>query len=208
MSDSLTRGRKKPVTKGRSVSFSEGADLYNTEKQHPRQIYLLKAGQVRLAGSNGVIFDHLKRGSFIGEKSLLPAALGNHTATALSHVEALAFRKSELVAAWRQDPDFALRLVKDLTMRLDRYEELICDLVTEQAEVRLARLLLRTAPNRSGSGWVRLPFRFTNVELAKMVGTTRWRISHLLNRFQRLGWLRREEQLWLRIDGVLEYLAR
>src|SRR5438477_452503 len=57
------------------------------------------------------------------------------------------------------------------------------------------------------AGQVRLSFRFTNVELAKMVGTTRWRVSHLLNRFQRLGWLRRDRELWVQREGIQEYLA-
>jgi CRP/FNR family cyclic AMP-dependent transcriptional regulator len=206
MPDDLTRKRKTPSKKGQAVSFLEGANLLENN-DGPRQMYLLNSGQVRLTGRKGVIFDHLKRGSFIGEKSLLPAALSENVAMALSPVEAIALRKSDLMAARRQDHALTLRLVKDLAMRLDRYEELISDLVAEQAESRLARLLLRTAPARPAKGWVRLPFRFTNVELAKMVGTTRWRISHLLNRFQRLGWLRRDRHLWLRREGVLEYLG-
>ena len=132
---------------------------------------------------------------------------GKQAATALSPVEAIAYRKADLLAEWRRDPASALRLVKDLVMRLERYEELICDLVVEKTDIRLARLLLRMAPERPATGWVRLPIPFSNVELAQMVGTTRWRVSHLLSRFQRLGWLRRERDLWLQREGILEYLA-
>jgi CRP/FNR family cyclic AMP-dependent transcriptional regulator len=206
MADALKPRRQTTQKKGQAVSISEGANLYD-QAQRVRQVYLLNAGQVRLIGRNGVIFDHLKRGSFLGERALLKSDFNNHAAIALSPVEATGFRKVDLKAEWQRNPDFALRLVKDLATRLERYEELICDLVTEQAEMRLARLLLRTAPSRPPSGWVRLPFRFTNVELAKMIGTTRWRISYLLNRFQRLGWLRRDQQLWLRREGALSYLT-
>jgi CRP-like cAMP-binding protein len=198
---------KNPIAKGQAVSFPAGADLFDLN-HYPRQIYLLHAGEVRLAGSNGVIFDHLKRGCFFGEKALLGSQSGKHSATALSPVEAVAFRKSDLIAEWRKDPNFALRLVKDLTLRLDRYEQLISDLITEKTEIRLARALLREAPARPGSGWVRLPIGFTNVELAQMVGSTRWRISHLLNRFHRLGWLRRDHGLWIEREGILQYLAQ
>ena len=192
--------------KGQAVSFAEGTNLYE-EGSRKRQILLLNAGQVRLTGRNGVIFDHLKRGSFLGEKSLLPSNATGGTATALAPVDAMLFGIPDLKGEFRRDPDFAVRMVKDLAMRLDRYEELICDLVTEQAEVRLARLLLRVAPARPANGWARLPFSFTNVELAKMIGTTRWRISYLLNRFQRLGWLRRDQHLWLRREAALNHLA-
>lgn len=206
MPDSLIRSRRKPIAKGQAVSFIEGANLLDATL-YPRRIYVLNSGQVRLASSTGVIFDHLKRGSFCGEKLFLTADNGKQAATALTPVEATAFRKADLLAEWRRDPSSALRLVKDLVMRLERYEELIGDLVNEKTDIRLARLLLRTAPPRPATGWVQLPFPFTNVELAKMVGTTRWRVSHLLSRFQRLGWLRRERDLWLHREGILEYLA-
>ena len=192
--------------KGRPVSVSAEEKLFDLEHSS-RELFLLQSGHVRLAGRNGVIFDHLKTGSFLGEQLFLAPNGGRQVATALSHVEAIAFRKPDLLAEWRRDPNFAMRLVKDLAQRLDRYEELIVDMVTEKTEIRLARLLLRQAPNHRRSGWVRLPFRFTNVELAKMVGTTRWRVSHLLSRFQRLGWLRRDPDLWLNREGILEYLA-
>jgi CRP/FNR family transcriptional regulator, cyclic AMP receptor protein len=207
MPDSFARNLRKPISKGQTVSFPAGANLFDLDHL-PRRMYLLNAGQVRLAGSNGVIFDHLKRGCFFGEKALLESEPGKYAATALSPVEAIAFRKSDLLGEWRRNPNFALRLVKDLALRLARYEELISDLVSEKTEIRLARVLLRAAPARPGSGWVRLPFRFTNVELAQMVGSTRWRISHLLNRFQRLGWLRREQGLWIEREGILLYLAQ
>jgi CRP/FNR family cyclic AMP-dependent transcriptional regulator len=160
--------------KEQAVSFAEGTNLYE-DGSRKRQILLLNAGQVRLTGRNGVIFDHLKRGSFLGEKFLLSSNATRGTATALAPVDAVPFRIAELEGEFRRDPDLAVRMVKDLAMRLDRYEELICDLVTEQAEVRLARLLLRVAPARPANRWARLPFSFTNVELAKMIGTTRWR---------------------------------
>src|SRR5215472_18167058 len=82
MPNGLTRRPKKPWTKGQEVSFPEGANLYGSQK--PRQIYLLNAGQVRLTGRNGVIFDHLKRGAFFGEKSLLDSSSNHHGAVALS----------------------------------------------------------------------------------------------------------------------------
>jgi CRP/FNR family cyclic AMP-dependent transcriptional regulator len=191
--------------KGRPVSVSAGEKLFDLEHSS-REMFLLQSGHVRLTGRNGVIFDHLKRGSFFGVQSLFGPNAGRQVATALSQVEAIAFGKSDLLAECKRDPRSALRLVKDLAQRLDRYEESIVDMVTEKTEIRLARLLLRQAPNHPRSGWVRLPFRFTNVELAKMVGTTRWRVSHLLSRFQRLGWLRRDPDLWLHREGILEYL--
>ncbi len=190
---------------GQTVTFPKGSILFSTASPS-RRIYLLRAGQVRLSSDSQAIFDHLQPGCFFSEKSLLGSPPWNQTATALSAVEAVAFNKSELLAKLRQDPAFAAHLVRDFAARMDRYEQTIRDLVSEKADVRLARLLYRSAPASRKSGWVQLPIPFTNLELARMVGTTRWRISHLLNRFQRLGWLRRDDHLSVRREGLRSYL--
>jgi CRP-like cAMP-binding protein len=189
---------------GETVSFSKGSILFDKD-QPPRRMYLLKSGQVRLSSDDQAILDHLQPGCFFNEKMLLDGASPEQTAKALTDVEALCFRKTELFAKVRTDPAFAARLLRDLASRIDRYEQTIRDLVTEKADMRLARLLYRHAP-AGRSAWVRIPFELSNLDLARMVGTTRWRISHLLSRFQRLGWLRRNGGLWLRRDGVRDYL--
>ena len=200
------RVRKSPGSGGQIVSFAKGATLFD-QTANPRRIYLLRSGGVRLSSRDEAIFDYLSPGCFLGEKSLLGQKRDGQTAAALSHVEAVAFRRGELLAEIKRDPHFAMSLLKDLARRLDRYEDTIRDLVTVQAEVRLARLLYRYAPARQRAGWVRLPITFTNLELAKMVGTTRWRISHLLNRFQKSGCVRRIEGLWVQRDALRAFLS-
>src|SRR5437879_12964006 len=111
MPDALARRRNTPWKKGQAVSFPQGANLLD-ETRHARRLYLLSAGQVRLMGANGVIFDHLKRGSFVGEKFLLPAVDG-HAAIALSAVDAISFRESDLVNEWRCSLALPLRLVEE-----------------------------------------------------------------------------------------------
>jgi len=97
-------------------------------------------------------------------------------------------------------------VLKNLALRLERYEETIRDLVTEPTERRLALALARLAPSRPSTGWVRLLWNPTNPELARIVGTTRWRVSHFLNHFQRLRWVRRQEGLWVQREGLQGFL--
>jgi CRP-like cAMP-binding protein len=189
---------------GRKLTFSKGSNLFSKD-QPSHQVYFLRSGQVRLSANDEAILDHLGPGSFFSEKVFLDGGAGDQTATALEPVEVVAFRKAELVAQMRANPVFGARMLRDLAARLDRYEQTVRDLVTVQADIRLARLLGRLAP-AGKSGWVKLPIAFTNPDLARMVGTTRWRVSNLLNRFQRLGWLRRTGGLWLRQEGLRAYL--
>jgi DNA-binding IclR family transcriptional regulator len=54
---------------------------------------------------------------------------------------------------------------------------------------------------------VRLPGRLTNPEVAKMIGTTRERVSHFLNAFQQCGWIRRDRGLWIHREGLRQSLG-
>jgi CRP-like cAMP-binding protein len=172
----------------------------------PRRVYLLRSGQVQLARGREAIVDYLTPGSFFGEQCLLGPRHAGQIATSLSPVQVFGFRRSELLDLLQKDRGFALRLLKNLALRLSRYEQTIRDSVAERAERRLARLLVRLMPARPGSGWVRLQFSPSNSELAKTIGTTRWRIAHFMRKFQQLGWLDRRPGLWVHTAGIREFL--
>jgi CRP-like cAMP-binding protein len=192
------------------VGFPAGATLF--DRQHPsRRIYLLRSGWIELSSDHDVILDHLTRGDWLGEKLLLGSRRVDQLAKARTFIEATPFRKAEFYQRLHRDRRFAQQVLRSLARRMDRYEAAIRDFATEPTERRLALALAALAPTRPATGWVRLPWSPTNPELAKMVGTTRWSVSHLLNRFQRLGWLRRQEGLWVQrqdLEAFLEPSAR
>jgi CRP-like cAMP-binding protein len=159
-----------------------------------------------LTSGRGAIVDYLGKQDFFGEKAFLPPQAGGQVAKSVSAVEVSAFSKSQLLDRVQHDRRFAKRLLKNLALRLDRYEQTIEDLVREPAERRLARLLSRFLPPRAASGWVRLRFSPSNSEFAKTIGSTRWRVAHFMRRFQILGWLERRPELWVRCEGIRQFL--
>jgi CRP-like cAMP-binding protein len=189
----------------RCVTFPAGANL-SDRRHHSRQIYWLLSGWLQLSSGHNAIFGQLTRGDLFGEKLLLRSPRVYQVAKALSPIEVMIFRKAQFLERLRRDGRFAQQVLKSLALRLERYEETIRDLVTEPTERRLALALARLAPARPATGWVRLPWNPTNPELAKMVGTTRWSISHFLNHFHRLGWVRRQDGLWLHLEGLQAFL--
>ncbi len=205
MRNSLCQSRRRRRSGPVSISFPAQAKLFDLDHP-PGFVYLLRAGRVRLARGREAIVDYLIPGDFFGETCLLPMVRRGLIATSLSPVQAIAFRRSELLDLLQRDRPFALRLVKNLALRLNRYEETIRDSVAEHAERRLARLLFRFMPARAGSGWVPLRFSPSNSELAKTIGTTRWRVAHFMRKFQQLGWLDRRPELWVRTEGIREFL--
>jgi CRP-like cAMP-binding protein len=203
----VTQRRKGPKQTewGKPVEFPAGAKLFDNDRPG-RRVYLLRSGQVQLTGDRGAIVDYLSNGDFFGEKCLLGARRRNVTAKSLSQLEISAFRKSELLDSLQQDRRFAAQLLANLARRLDRYEQNIQDAVVEGTERRLALLLDRFLPNSPTSGWVQLLFSPSNSELARTIGSTRWRIAHFMGRFQRLGWLQRRPELWVLREGLQDFL--
>ena len=198
-------GRKRD--QGGSLVFPEGTRLFDSNHP-PRCVYLLRSGRIQLASGREAIVDYLTTGDFFGEKSLFSPRPADQVAKSMAPVRVSTFSRSELVDLVQQDRRFALRLLKNLALRLDRHEERIRDFVAEPAERRLARLLFSFLPARAASGWVRLCFSPSNSELARTIGTTRSRIAHFMRRFQQLGWLSRRPDLWVRCEGIREFLEQ
>jgi len=211
MPGALTHGRRnrKRGSPEAIIRFPAGTNLFDLD--HPsRRIYLLRAGRVQLSRGRErreTILAHLTPGNFFGEECLLKRNQRIQVAKSVSPVTVSVFRSSELLDRVQRDRRFALRLFRNLIRRLDRCGQAIQDFVTEPAERRLAWLLLRLAPARPASGWVRLRFSPSNAELARTIGTTRARISHFLNHFRQLGWLERRPELWVRREGLQNFLG-
>ena len=156
MPSSLSHSRSKrggPV----SIAFPAHTRLFDPERPS-RSLYVLRSGCVQLAKAREVIVDYLLPGDVFGEKCLLTRHRDTQTATTLTPVRILVFRRSELPDVLQGNPRLAGKLLKNLAFRLDRYEEALRDFVVERTERRLARLLFRFLPPRAGSGWVCLRF--------------------------------------------------
>jgi len=188
-----------------AIKYNAGSRLYGHDRP-PNRVYLLRSGQVKLSTGRGAIVDYLGERDFFGEKALLQAQATGQIARSILPVEVQAFSKSELLERVQNDRRFAARLLKNLALRLDRYEQVIEDFVAEPAERRLARLLSRFLPPRATSGWVPLRFSPSNAELAKTIRSTRWRVAHFMRQFHRWGWLERRPGLWIHCEGLRLFL--
>ena len=122
-----------------------------------------------------------------GEGCLVHRSRRLSTATAIQFSTIARVNRTALVRMIDHDPAFARHLILHLLSRIVRMEEDFADRAFNFSERRLARILLRLVhlDGRSRSDTV-LP-RINQEHLAQMVGTTRSRVSHFLNKFRRLG---------------------
>ena len=181
------------VAQGRTVA-SYGAGQTTFSQADPADaVFYVQSGDVKIVvtseqGKEAVVAI-LKSGDFLGEGCLIgqPARLA--TATAISESEILRVEKAEMVRVLHAQPAFAEVFMAHLLTRNSRAEADLVDQLFNSSEKRLARTLLLMAS--FGTEGAPLPVRakVNQDTLAAMVGTTRPRISHFMNKFRKLGFI-------------------
>jgi CRP/FNR family transcriptional regulator, cyclic AMP receptor protein len=156
-------------------------------------VFYIQAGKVKLTvlsthGKQAVIAI-LEPGDFFGEGCLASQSLRMSTASAMLPSTVLRVAKETMVALLRREPEFAERFIAYLLSRNVRIEEDLVDQLFNSSEKRLARLLLLLANfGKEGRPEPVVP-KISQETLAEMVGTTRSRISHFMNKFRKLGFV-------------------
>ena len=98
-------------------------------------------------------------------------------------------RKSEIQRVIRDEPAFSQMLVAHILTRNARVEEDLVDQLFNSTEKRLARLLLLLANFGKEGRPEPILAKISQEMLAEMVGTTRSRVSHFMNKFRKLGFI-------------------
>jgi CRP-like cAMP-binding protein len=98
-----------------------------------------------------------------------------------------AITKSVMLTAIHNQPKFSNLFMDHLLSRNSRIQADVVDQLFNSSEKRLARLLLLLANyGKEGSPPI-TPVTVSQETLAEMIGTTRSRVSHFMNKFRKLG---------------------
>ena len=109
------------------------------------------------------------------------------TTTAMEDCVITEITKAAMIATLHDEPAFSELFMAYLLTRNSRIEEDLIDQLFNSSEKRLARLLLLLANfGKEGSPQPISP-NVSQATLAEMVGTTRSRVSHFMNKFRKLG---------------------
>jgi CRP-like cAMP-binding protein len=156
-------------------------------------VFYVRQGKVKLAVTSQqgkeAIVAVLGAGEFFGEGCLAGAKLRMGTAIAMTDCTLARIEKSLMVRMLHEQHRVAELFVTHLLSRNIRYEEDLVDQLFNSSEKRLARILLLLAHfGKDGRTEPVLP-RINQENLAQMVGTTRSRVSHFMNKFKKLGFV-------------------
>jgi CRP/FNR family cyclic AMP-dependent transcriptional regulator len=154
-------------------------------------VFYIQKGRVKLTvvseqGKEAVIAI-LEPGQFFGEGCLNGHPLRIATTTAMENCMITSITKAAMIAALHDEPTFSEMFMAYLLTRNNRIEEDLIDQLFNSSEKRLARMLLLLANfGKEGSPQPINP-HISQETLAEMVGTTRSRVSHFMNKFRKLG---------------------
>ena len=181
------------VSEGKSVaSYRHKQTIFRQGDPADAVLYVQK-GRVKLSvvskqGKEAVVA-LLGPEEFFGEGCLAGQPLRMSSATATEDATILRLQKKAMVRLLRTDPKFSELFTAHLLSRNIRYEDDLVDQLFNSSEKRLARILLLLAHfGKDGKQEPVIP-KISQETLAGMIGTTRSRVSHFMNKFRKLGFL-------------------
>lgn len=181
----IGEGRKVVSFREKQLIFAQG-DICNS-------VFYIQKGKVRLTvlskdGKEATI-GLLGEGCFFGEGALAGQERRLGSAMAMTDCRLLRIEKRAMMEALHRQHAFSDLFVSFLLARNARIQEDLVDQLFNSSEKRLARVLLKLAQfGKEGKPEQVIP-KFSQEVLAEMVGTTRSRVSHFMNRFRELGFI-------------------
>jgi CRP/FNR family cyclic AMP-dependent transcriptional regulator len=189
-------GDGKTISKYRKdqIVFSQGAVA--------EAVFYIQSGKIKLTvvserGKEAVV-GVLGPGHFCGEGCLNGHPLRVTTATAIEQSLVTRIPKAEMIATLHDQPEFSELFVADLLSRNSRIEEDLIDQLFNSSEKRLARALLLLANFGKEATAEPIIGKISQETLAEMIGTTRSRVSHFMNKFRKLGYIEYNGKLEIR----------
>jgi CRP-like cAMP-binding protein len=183
--------------------FRRGETIFHVDDPGDA-LFIVASGRVKITippgdDSEPAILTTVGPGGFFGELALLDGAARSATAVALGAVETQVLRRDAFDQLVDRQPALRRALFAALAAEIRRLTDQFGDLHFLDLPGRLARHLLRSLPAADdllagarppGGGEERLPWPYTQGELAGMIGGSRQSVNRLLADFVGQGLLR------------------
>jgi CRP/FNR family transcriptional regulator, cyclic AMP receptor protein len=188
------------------VEFGANRNIFR-QGQPADTLFYIRRGKVKVAVSSRegkeAIIAVLGAGEFFGEGCLAGQPLRMATATAMTDCTLFRIEKPLMRRMLREQHEISEVFVAHLLSRNIRYEADLVDQLFNSSEKRLARILLLLSHFGKESRSESVLPRVSQDDLAQMIGTTRSRVSHFMNKFRKLGFVDYSDSGGLRVHGGL-----
>jgi len=178
---------------GRSITKHRKSEIIFSQGDAADAVFYIKKGKVKVTvvsrqGKEAVVAI-LGVDEFVGEGCLAGQPKRLATASAISECVTMRVAKTEIQRLIRVEPVFSEMFMSHILARNARVEEDLVDQLFNSTEKRLARLLLLLANFGKEGRPEPLIAKISQETLAEMIGTTRSRVSHLMNKFRKAGFI-------------------
>lgn len=156
-------------------------------------LYMVRTGMIKVyrVAEDGreTTLAFLAPGEAFGELAILDDGPRSAIAEAMEPSLLYALGRQDFLKLLREFPDMSIRILRILSLRLRRTNELVSDLVFRDVRSRVAHALLRLSESHGSPSPIgrRIEMKLTHQELANHVGTARETVSRILAHFQDEG---------------------
>ena len=181
------------IFRGKTVmEYGANRDIFQ-QGRPADSLFYVRRGKVKLTvvsqqGKEAIVAV-LNAGEFFGEGCIAGQQLRMATAVAMTDCTLDRIEKSLMTRLLHERHEISEMFVTHLLSRNIRYEADLVDQLFNSSEKRLARILLLLAHFGKESRAEPVLPRISQDDLAQMVGTTRSRVSHFMNKFRGLGFI-------------------
>ena len=181
------------AAEGRTMSTHQDKEIIFTQGGDADAVFYIRKGKVKITvvskqGKEAVVAI-LGIGEFVGEGCLSGQPKRLATASALTECATMRVAKKEIQRVIRDEPAFSQMFMAHVLARNIRVEEDLLDQLFNSTEKRLARLLLLLANFGKEGRPEPLIAKISQETLAEMIGATRSRVSHFMNKFRQSGFI-------------------
>jgi CRP/FNR family transcriptional regulator, cyclic AMP receptor protein len=199
------------ITVGKhEISFPKGEKIFS-QGDPADSIYFIQSGRIKITVVSGAgkeaVLAMVGPHDFFGEGSLVGQSLRVSTAQTLEPSTVFRVEKRAMSRSLHEQPELSEKFMASLLTRNIDLEEDLCDQLFNHSEKRLARVLLKLARLREHDLLLDASVPVLSHEtLAEMVGTTRSRITHFMNKFRTLGLIEYNGELTIRTELLTDLL--
>jgi CRP-like cAMP-binding protein len=190
----------------RTRRFRKGETVFHQDDPGDA-LFIVASGSVKVVlpsneGSEPAIVAVLGPGEFFGELALLDGAPHSATIVAVEPTETLVLRREAFLDLIDTEPALRRALLASLAAEIRRLTGHVEDLHFLDLPGRLASRIVRLAADRprEPGGAVRIPWPYTQSELAGMIGGSRQSVNRLLSDLADEGLVRLERDVLVVTD--------
>ena len=178
---------------GRTISKYASHQVVFSQGDAADAVFYIQKGKLKITvvseqGKEAVVAV-LGPDEFCGEACLTGQTRRMATASAMTECEIMRIEKAAMIRVLHKEPAFSEMFIAHLLARTIRVEEDLVDQLFNSSEKRLARALLLLANFGKEGRPEPILAKISQETLAEMIGTTRSRVSHFMNKFRKLGFI-------------------